>query len=264
MANPTLVATVQASNVPPRVKIDVTDTGTPTVTSVTVTRLDPSGFTSTVRTPDGNPLVLTTSGSNRIGTVYDYEMPLGSPVTYSLVQNTASTATVTVTSSLIWLVHPGVPALSMPITVASLGSRVRRVKQGVFFPMGRANPVVVTDGSRKGVAGSLDIQTFTLAELGALEALTADGGVLLLNIPAGLNWGIPTSYIAIGDMEEARLVDYGPEPRRYVTLPFQVVDSPIGGSQAQWTWANVTAQYATWSALMAGEPTWADVLAPTN
>jgi hypothetical protein len=264
MATLSIATTVQASNVPPRIKVDVTDSGTPAITSVTVTRTDNSGVVRTVRTPDGNPLTLVTSGTTRVGTIYDYEAPFGVPVVYSTVAQPTVAATTQIDSSLVWLIHPGVPALSMPITVASFDSTVRRVKQGVFYPAGRPNPIVITDGSRKTGEGSLEIQTFTLAELGNFQALTADANVLLLNVPAGYNWGVPTSYIAIGDIEETRLVDYAGEPRRYVKLPYVTVDSPIGGSQAQFTWADVIAKYPTWTALIAANPTWADVLDPTT
>jgi hypothetical protein len=264
MATITVTTTPQPNNVPPRVKIDIVDSGAPAINSVTVTCTDVTGNVETVRTSDGNPLTLVTSGTTRVGTIYHYEMDLGSPVTYSTVEKPLVTSTTQVDSSLVWLVHPGIPALSMPINVASFDTKVRRTVQGVFYPLGRKNPIVVTDGSRKGVTSSLQVRTSSLVELSTLEALTADAGVLLLNVPAQFNWGLSSSYIAIGDMEEARLVDYAGDQNRYVTLPYVVVDSPIGGNQAQYTWADVIAKYPTWSALIAANPTWADVIAPTT
>lgn len=267
MTTITMATTVQASNVPPRVKVDITDSGTPNITSVTVTRLDPSGQTATVRTPDGNPLVLTTSGTTRIGTVYDYEMPLGSAVTYSTVERPTVTSTVTIDSPVVWLVHPGVPALSMPVDfrIDSFQAEQFAVKSGIFYPMGRRNAVVVTDGRRRGAIGSFTVGTETLAELGQLQALIDDAGVLLLNVPTPFGLGIDSQYVSIQDVTIRRRSNIGSDPQRDVEMPYVVVDSPAGGSQAQWAWTpGVTGQYATWTALMAGEPTWADVLAPTN
>jgi hypothetical protein len=50
---------------------------------------------------------------------------------------------VTVAESKIWLVHPGVPELSMPVELAkgSLAEEEWGVQQGVFYPMGRPFPV---------------------------------------------------------------------------------------------------------------------------
>lgn len=264
MANPTIAATVEASNVPPRVRLNITDTGTPAVSSVTVTRLDPSGRTETVRTSDGNPLTLTTSGTSRIGTLYDYEMPLGASVTYSTTQNPASTATATVSSVQSWLIDVGVPSRSMVIRIGEMTSRSRSVSRGVFQPLGRRNSVVVTDGARKGYEGTLSLVTVTDDERRQVEALIEQAGVVLFNPAAGSQWGLDAMHLSFGDVEESRVTRVLAHPARRWSLPYIQVDPPIGGSQAQWTYANITAQYATYTALMAGEPTYADVLAPTN
>jgi hypothetical protein len=156
----TVVATVETTTTPQRVRLDVTDVGTPNLFATTVTRLNPDGRVVPVRTLDGNPLTLTTSGANRIGLLYDYEMPYGSPVTYSTQETPTSTsAEVTVNSSRAWLIHPGVPSLSMPITVADWAARTRKVVRGVFQPMGRSTHVVVADGTRKASEYNLTVLT---------------------------------------------------------------------------------------------------------
>ena len=159
MSTIAVVATVEASNVPPRVRLNVTDTGTPALASTTITRLNPDGTTTPVRTLDGNPLTLTTG----TGLLYDYEMPYGAAVSYSSLETpAASSAQVTVNVSSVWLVHPGVPSLSRPITVSKFGDRTSKVQRGVFHPMGRATPVVVTDGVRGSAEYELTVVTFTL------------------------------------------------------------------------------------------------------
>lgn len=266
MSTVTVVATVEASNVPPRVRLNVTDTGTsPAILATTVTRLNPDGRIVQVRTFDGNPLILTTSGSNRTGVLYDYEMPYGAPVSYSTVETPgSSSASVTVTASSVWLVHPGIPALSMPVELVagSLESETLSVNQGVFRPMGRTNPVIVTDGTRQGGESSITVETDTLPELAALKSMLQDAGTLLLNAPAQLGLGIDTNYIAVGDVTIRRPSDVGTSRLRHVVLPFNVVDMPVGGSQATRTYTDVLAQnvsyaairtkYATYSALLAG------------
>jgi len=253
----TVTATVEASNSPPRVRLDVADTGAPSITTVNITRLDPNGETVPVRTPDGNPLTL----NSNAGLLYDYEMPYGAAVTYSSQETPGNVTTpVTVPETRIWLVHPGVPAVSMPVTVASFGERTRSAKQGVFYPMGRATPVVITDGARKSAESTLELSTRTLQELTDFEELTQDSGILLLNVPAGLGWGVTTSYISVGDITETRLMDYAGEPRRYLTLPFVTVDRPAGGSQSQRTLADLLA-FPTLGSLMDNYATFADLLA---
>lgn len=267
MATLSIVATVEAAHNPPRVKLVISDTGGPAITDVTVTRLNPvTGRTSVVRTYDGEALHLLVEGTGRAATLYDYEMPYQVAVTYSTVEQPAVTATVTVDESRTWLVHSGVPELSVPVEfrIGSFDVEERPANAGVFNPMGRRNSIVVTDGQRKSPRSSFTVATETLDELNDLLALVDDAGALLLN-PAALNMlGLEACYIAVQDVRVRRLSNVGSDPQRDVELPYIVVDAPVGGSQSQLTWADVIAEYATWADLMAARPTWAHVLAPTD
>lgn len=258
----TVVATAESSHYPPRVKLDVTDTGSsPEVFAATVMRLDPDGELRVVRTSNGNPLTLVTSGSVRVGTVYDYGAPFGAPVSYSTVESPgSSSAEVTIAESRVWLIHPNVPARSMPITVAGITARTRRVQQGVHRPMGSKYAVVQTDGQRKAPEYTLTVRTVTEIERQAIDTLLDDTSVLLLNVPADKHWGIGAEYVSIGDTEEDRLLQYAPEQRRHWSLPIIVVDAPVGGTQAARTYADLL-DYSTYSALRAAYPTYAALLA---
>ncbi|WP_372728978.1 hypothetical protein [Nocardioides sp.] len=261
MSSVTVVPTVEPSTTPPRVKLDVTDTGSPNLFAATVTRLDPDGVVRVVRTLDGEPLTLVTSGANRVGTMYDNEAPYGAPVTYSTLESPANLSTpVTVDEDRVWLIHPGAPALSMPISVAAFGARTRAARRGVYHPMGSKFPVVQTDGRRKAPESTIEINTVSLIELAQLEALTDDTSVLLLNVPADLGWGVPTSYISVGDIQETRLVDYAAEQRRVHVVPYLVVDQPVGGSQSGRTYVDLLT-FSTYADLNAAYPTYADMLA---
>ena len=261
MSTVTVVPTVDSASAPQRVQLAVTDSGTPALFATTVTRLDPDGVWRNVRTTDGNPLTLTTSGSNRVGTLSDYEAPYGTPVKFSTIESPATQSSpVTVNETRVWLIDPGVPALSVPISVASFGTVTRPVQRGVFHPMGRGYAVVQTDGRRDAPESVVEVRTDTLPELAALRALLSGAGALLLNVPASLNWGVDTCYVSIGDVEEARLVDYAAEPKRYVSLPYVVVDMPIGGSQSSRTYADLFA-FTTYAALSAGYGTYTQLLA---
>lgn len=255
MSTVTVAATVEASNVPPRVRLDVTSSD---ATSTTLTRLNPDGTTTPVRTADGNPLPIT--GGTAL--IYDYEMPLARSVTYGSLESPASTsAAVTVDSSLVWLVHPGVPALSMPVMIKEFGERTYPTARGVFRPMGRATAVVVTDGTRKAAEFDLTLVTLTDADRLGLVELLSDSAPLLLNVPATKPFGVGVEYVSIGDVTEGRPVRIAAEPTRTWKLSCTVVDRPVGGSQSQRTWADVIATYATWNDVTAAYPTWTALLA---
>lgn len=262
MSTVTVVPTVEASNSPPRVRLNITDTGTPNVTATTVTRLDPDGRTRPVRTADGNPLTLTTSGSNRVGLLYDYEVPFGAPVTYSTLESpTVLAAPVTVAVTRVWLIHPGVPELSTTITVAALGPRARKVQQGVFYPMGRGAPVVQTDGARKAAEYTLSVLTMTENERAKLDQILADAGPLLLNVPSSKGWGITYEYLAVGDVSENRQSPFAGEPLRVTEMACTVIERPVGGSQSERTYVDVLAINATYASLMPKYNTYLDLLA---
>lgn len=255
----TVVPTVEASTGPQdpgRVRLDVTDNGG--LTSTTITRLNPDGRTVPVRTFDGNPALL--SGGTAL--LYDYEAPFSAPVSYSSLESPATTsAQVTLPSDRVWLIHPGVPELSMPVLVSAIGARSRKVQRAVHQPLGRATPVVQTDGARKAAEYVLSLLTMDDAERAALDALIADAGTLLLNVPATKGWGVGAEYVSVGDITESRVTRFVGEPMRTWEMPCTVVDRPVGGSQAERTYVDVLADNATYASLMAKYASYATLLA---
>lgn len=252
----TVAPTVEASNVPPRVRLNITASAGET--STTITRLNPDGSVVPVRTNDGNPLTI--SGGTAL--LYDYETPFG-PVSYSSLESPGTvSAQVTIDAGSVWLVHPGVPALSMAVElrVGSLAEESYAVSQGVFRPMGRANPVIVTDGTRKGMQSSMTVGVDNANDLRAIRALISDAGVLFLNIPASLGYVVDSCYIAVGDVRITRPSTVGSDPHRDIELPFYVVDRPAGGSQAARTLLDLL-DYPTLNSLQAAYPTLTALLA---
>ena len=251
MSTVTVAPTVEPSTGPgdpPRVRLDVTDTGTPAITSVTVVRRGPGGRDVPVRTTDGGPLTLVTSGSNRVGTVYDYELEYQVPVTYSTVQTPANTATVTLDEAQAWLIHLGVPALSRPISISAITGRAKSLPRAVHAPMGSKFRIVHSAGQRQASEYTLTVKTRSDADREALDALFEDGSTLLLNVPAGKGWGFTTEYVAIGDLNEDRPVPYGREPLRLWPLPLLVVERPIGGTKTERTYVDLL-QFASYEEL---------------
>lgn len=253
-----LVATAQPGNVPPRVQLEATGLAG---TTTTILRLDPDGRTRTVRTAE--PATLTSG--YWLG--FDYEAPLGAPVTYRTTDTTPVTAgPVTLDATLIWLVHPGVPARSisiLPELIGQVDPRSRAARSGVMQPLGRQTPVVVSEPRASSTFG-IRFLTETVADIDRVWTLIADGAALLLNIPPVLGWGLTWQYVNVGDVQAEDIGGIASGARVW-TFPLTVVDRPIGAQLAQWTYAtmltdNTLASYAdvmtkfgTYSNLQANE-----------
>lgn len=253
----TVTPTVDLANIPPRIRLDVAASAGETI--ATPTRLNPDGTTSLARTADGNPLPL----SAGVGLLYDYEPPYGQLVSYSSLETPGTvSAQVNLDPGVVWLIHTGVPALSMPIKLGrgSFTKRTRTAKQGVFWIMGRDTPIVQTDGARKSVQTSMVVLSRDSNEADDLEALTSDAGVLLLNIPASLGWNFGTCYVSVGDIDVTVVTDLVVEAWALLTMPFTVVDAPVGGSMAQRVLTDLMS-YTSLTALQAAYPTLTAVLA---
>lgn len=253
----TVTPTVDLVNQPARVSLAVSASAGET--STTITRLNADGTTSTVRTSDGNPLPL----SGGAGTLYDYEMAYGTLVSYSSLETPANvSAQVEVDQAQAWLIHPGVPALSQPLDLlpGSLVDETYTVKQGVFYVMGRSTPIVQSDGARKSAQSTLVHLVESSSERDALRALISDAGVLLLNIPPTLGYDFDSCYVAISDVKFSRLQDAVIDDYRAVTLPFTVVDAPVGGTMSQRSYVDLLS-FASYSALNAGYATYTALLA---
>lgn len=253
-----LTATANPGSVPPSVLITLAGATSPT----TLTRQAADGSRSVVRTADGLPVPVGTTS------VVDYGAPFGEQLTYIGNGTTASNPVVLNVPDP-WLVHPGRPGQSMPISVAEFGPRNAAPAQGMFRVIGRRNPIVVTDGQPGTLQSSVTVRTRTLAELGKLRALLSDAAPLLLNVPATLGWGVEAEYISVTSVEEARLMDYAGRPDRYLTLAYVVVDAPAGGwggggtgggdgGTGTRTWADLALEAGTWAEAGALYATWAD------
>lgn len=260
----TVTPTVDLTSTPPSVSLAVVDS-TGSTTSATIQRYVGGGTSGTVRTPDGNPTPMSATSA---ATIVDYEAPFGVPVSYG-VNGGAATDPVTLDITRPWLVHPFTPVLSMQVTLrpGSLTAETRPVMQGVFQPLGRKNPVILTDGVRKGSQSQLVVLTQSTAEFAALKALLADTSPLLLNIPASLDWGFNTGYIAVGDHKPTRVVDKLIESWRDNVLAFYTVDAPVSGTASNTggstgpvtrTWADAGVESSTWAKSEALYSTWAN------
>ena len=262
MSTITVTPTVEADNVPPRIRLDVSDANLPGYFETTVMRNHPDGTQQQVRTPDGEALQLATSGANRVGLVYDYEAPFGQPVSYTTVEDAATVSgEVTVDADRAWLIHPGIPDLSRPVIIGDVSARTRTASRGVFYPMGRRSPIVHSDGQRKAASYTLTVYTDGDGDASSLEFLLDDLGTLLFNVSASKGYGIGTEYVSVGDVQETRPVRLLSDTARMWELSVTVTDRPVGGTTAERTYtdllsfasyAELRASYADYQSLLAG------------
>lgn len=253
----TLTATADPTNNPPRVLLNLTYTGQ---TSATIVRNDPDGSQTPVRLAE--PATLDGTGS-WVG--YDYESWFGASTTYTATTGAGSltSSAVTLSVNAVWLRHPGIPSLSQPLDFHGEGDPVRAVNQAVLQPLGRATPVVVSDGQRKAKTGTLIVWTHSDTEHANFLGLVDDLSVLLLDVPPSWMFGadLTHQYLSIGDLQMQRRIEgYYVDPNRIWTAPYAVVGRPAGGIQSQRTYADVLSGFATYQAVLTRYTTYTNVL----
>lgn len=245
----TITPTVDLLSTPPSIQLAILDS-TGANTSLTVQRMDPDGVLRPVRTTDGNALPLTVAGATRVGSLVDYEPPYGQSVFFTTAEvPSVASASVTVDEDRVWLTHPGVPSLSLPVElrIGSLDAVELGVARSVFRPQGRRFPVVQTAGTRWAGASTLIVATDSIPEWESLQAILDDASTLLLNSSPNNGLNIPTSYISIDTARLRRPSSIGTDTLRDIDLPFDMVDRPAGGTRAAWTMADIRDNFALMS-----------------
>ena len=236
----------------PRVRLAVSGAAT---AEVYVDRLDPDGRVVSVRSAD--PAV--TSGGALV--VFDYEAAFDVAVSYTVRDTDTSpgsdtSAPVTLTSGgVAWIVHPGLPAtLSVPLGVLEWPTWSRPVQRGVFQPIGRKFPVVVSS-RRGGESGDLVVYTSSHESRDAMEAILSDGLPLLLKGTSTENAG--TRWVSVGDVSEQ---PFEADLRGFIgwILPLVAVDSPAGSALPAVTYADASAAFFSYAVALSQAPTYAD------
>jgi hypothetical protein len=251
---PALTAIPDPTNLPPRILLELNNGGS---TEATIVRIDQAGNRTPVRL--ANPATL--NSGDWVG--FDYEAPYDQPVSYesTSAQATLDSGQVTLQVDAPWLVHPGIPARSVPLVIASIGARTRPTLQGIHQPVGRDTAIVITDGIRRQPTFDLVVRTVDEAARGDLLAILSDTTPLLLQVTYPATTRTDYMWVAVGDLTETPMVDedYGNLAIAW-TLPCTVTTPPTGLQQSQWTWADLIAAYDTWADVLAAFNTWADVI----
>jgi glycerophosphoryl diester phosphodiesterase len=253
-----LTASADAANLPPRVLLSLSGSAGATATIV---RIDQDGNSTPVRT--ANPATL--AGGAWLG--YDYEAPYGQPVTYVSTPNTGPALTsnpVTLNVTVPWLIHPGIPSLSQPLTVVTIGTRTRTVNQGVFTVLGRPNAVTVNDGARHNPTFPLTIRTAALDDEDALLDLVGDGSALLLQVVYPNITRTRYEWVSVGDMDEDNPIGWFGSDFTQWTLPCTVTDPPTGLQQSQRTLGDLAAEFTTLASIKTAYATLRDISTDTR
>jgi hypothetical protein len=243
-------------NEPPRNIIYIT--GAPGSTAQ-ITRTDADGAIRPVRGGDPAPLV-----SGR-AVVYDYEVPYGVPVTYTVIPSDASANAFVTTTPLATtqsrLIHPGVPSLSVQIFgFHEDTTRGNDSGEAQHVILGRQYPQIITDGQRKSQSYTASVRTTTEVQNVALRAILAGSVPLLLQVVYPFTTSSRWEYLSISHVDERRISEQFGDPKRQFIFQVTVVDRPAGGIAAQRTWADLLGEAGTWQDVLNKYATWTGVL----
>lgn len=255
----TFTATAEPLNVPPRVRLDISAFTGSTVGHVT--RIDAAGGVAKVRA--GDPVALTSGAA----VLYDYEAKFGQAFTYTIYTdagvglNGMTSNSVTLAVYTPWLLHPGVPNLSQKVTISSMGDQTLDATRGVHTVLGRADPIVITDGVRRSPTFDLTLRTKSDAAEAGLLTLLQDGSPLLLQATYGTMKGTSYNWVSVGAVTRVDMVPFFDNTDVQWTLPCTVTSAPAGLLQTQRTWGDLLAEYpSTWRQVTSAYATWRGAL----
>ncbi len=200
-------------------------------------RSDPDDEWVNVRTLRADGLVY--PGDDDIAVAYDYEAPNGDPtyIRARAIHEYTDTSARSDWSSPVnatwgavewWIKHPFNTQLNSKVVVRSAPSKTRAARQGINVPLGRQDPVVVSD-ARQLWTGEMDFRSATDTARYYLEALVMDGTPLLLQAPRDAYfedmWFVP------GDLTQNRVIETGYNSYTFDSLPWVQVARPEGELQ---------------------------------
>ena len=226
--------------------------------SETVFRVHPDTSEWTVRGLDH------TSGG--AGFAWDYEAPLGLPVTYYAFDGSAKvvSAPVTLASAAFMLRVPGLPAMDVTLDLTAKPVRTIPRASTTMRPLGRDTAVVLQSSRQKGDFAVV-VETHSDQEGDALD-LALRQGTLLMLLPGTRR---PWQYVAVTDALETPFISTtvsvaAGDPGSWATwsLPCTVVAVPVGGVFGDPTasYQVVRDTYATYTTVRAAKATYLELL----
>lgn len=163
----------------------------------------------------------------------DGEAPLDQPLVYqvacaSVLGGTATASSVVLNSGgTTWVTHPRDPAHPRRLVVKDAAPALTRpANSGVFQPIGRPNPVIVSSAARQGMTGTLVWGAFSFDERDDWDSLLQDLSPMLFRMPREYRYGDGVWWF-LGDAVEDPS-GLGPQQdMRVFSAPFTQVDPPL-------------------------------------
>lgn len=258
----TIVATVEATNMPPRVRLHIESTApTPAAATINLRRTHADGSALRVILPRGSQTV----GGQ--ADVYDYHAPINETVSYTvqLGSDSGSSQQVTLPASVSWLMHPVNPARSTPIdAVMSFGDRTFASTAAGHRPFGARRAIFIDEGVRRDATGDVVVRVDSRQQEMDVLSCLSDSGPILLNLAKHPGWwDVAYAWVQPGDVSAAArpTLDY---PYRHITIPIEIIDQPAVAAMAQWTYGAATATGRTYAQRSATYATYADATTDTR
>lgn len=180
-----------------------------------------------------------------------------------------TSAPVTLSPSKAWLIHPGQPSLSVPISstdrsaiaVQNLATITQASASTLHQILGQSLPIETHSGPRYGNTQQIALKARTAAHEAALNGILADSTPLLFRFPAAFDAGFDEGFYSFGPVQRSRIAQrYGAELRQFVADITKVQQPTLTVQNTGWSWAALAAAFPTWQAVAAAYNTWADVL----
>jgi hypothetical protein len=242
--------------VPPRMKLSVAASNVapkavPPNTALGLTRIHQDGSEHLLLTSD-QPRVIPS-----LWTGFDYHAPYNQRVTYSVTAaGQSATGAGTLLSTVAWLVAPSMPTKSVMVDdprsitrrITAIGDRTQGSRAGRYQPI-EGKTVFVSDGTRPGVAGSIDLRA---PDMRALQALLADDQVVLINTPGGAGWDLTWMWVQPGELTWRNPGGFAGYAHRHLVMSFEESADPDMDLEEQWT-AGAARDYFAANGINAGQ-----------
>jgi hypothetical protein len=164
-----------------------------------------------------------------------------------------------------WIKSIRYPFLNRPSECNAWDEITRAARTGIHPISGRSAPIAVTD-LRLGQRFTLTVVTRTLEQARDFDLILASGAVMFIQTPpetpeeCAKVSAIPGGYVVFEDTVQRRILP-GSQEMVWI-LPCAVIAPPeatvVGTTM---TWATIFDLYGNWNAVIAANPTWADLLA---
>lgn len=193
----------------------------------------------------------------------------GEPLTTSVFGTTISVEEtsdpVTLNPDKGWLIHPGQPGLSFPLTDRALAAGIEEIgdilndaNDTIHHILGSPTPVVTTNGNRRADDTMLAVAIETNVEELALKEMLKDQTPILVNFPPSMGTFFQYGFYRVGTTRRSRKRQQQGSQLRTYELPLLAVRSPSVVQQAAgWSFATLKLAYQSFDEVRAAYATFA-------